>query len=100
MHEFEVVQPMLIKFDSLSSYESHWDGIPSSWLTHIHTQAFKKISQLVIFKLSSCDLSPLLKPVTSGSSRVRKMSYTHQNSIPSVAIGSRRQEEEMRKDPF
>jgi hypothetical protein len=62
----------------------------------MHSQAFRKISQLVIFKLSSCDLSPPLKPVTGGSSKVHKMSYTHPNSIPSVAMGSRRQEEEMR----
>ena len=66
----------------------------------MHTQAFRKISQLVIFKLSSCDLSPPLKPVTSESSELRKMSYTHPNSILLVAMGSRRQEEEMRKDTF
>jgi len=66
----------------------------------MHTQAFRKISQLVIFKLSSCDLSPPLKPVTSGSSKVHRMSYTHPNSIPLVDMGFRRQEEEMRKDPF
>ena len=66
----------------------------------MNTQTFIKISQLVIFKLSSCDLSPPAKPVTSGSLKVRKMSYTHRNSIMSVAMGSRRQEEEMRKDPF
>jgi len=28
------------------------------------------------------------------------MSYTHPNLIPSIAMGSRRKEEEMRKDPF
>ena len=66
----------------------------------MHTQAFRKISQLVNFKLSSCDLSPPLKPVAGGSSKVRKMSYTHPNSNPSVAMGYRRQEEEMRKDPI
>ena len=65
----------------------------------MNTQAFKNISQLVIFKLSSCDLSPPLEPVTGGSSKVRKMSYTHPNLIPLVAMGSRRKEEEMRKDP-
>ena len=66
----------------------------------MNTQAFRKISQLVNFKLSSCDLSPPFKPVAGGSSKVRKMSYTHPNLISSVAMGSRRQEEEMRKDPF
>jgi hypothetical protein len=74
--------------------------MPSSYLTHMHTQAFKKISQLVIFKLSSCDLSPPREPITGESSNVHKMSYTHPNSIPSVAMGSMRREEEMRKDPF
>ena len=66
----------------------------------MNTQDFRKISQLVILKLSSCDLSPPLKPVTGGSSKVRKMSYTHSNLIPSIAMGYRRQEEEMRKDSF
>ena len=47
----------------------------------MHTQAFRKISQLVIFKLSSCDLSPPLEPLTSESSNVHKMSYTHPNLI-------------------
>ena len=86
VHGFEVVQPMFIKFDSSSNYESHRDGISSSWLTHMNTKAFRKISRLVIFKLFSCDLSPPLKPVTSGSSKVHRMSYTHPNSIPSVAM--------------
>jgi hypothetical protein len=66
----------------------------------MHTQAFRNISQLVIFKLSSCDLSPPLKPVTGVSSKVHKMSYTHPNSIPSIAMGSRRQGEEMMKIPI
>jgi hypothetical protein len=66
----------------------------------MNTQAFRKISQLVIFKLSSCDLSPPLEPLTGESSKLRKMSYTHPNSIPSVAMGSRRQEEEMNTNPF
>ena len=66
----------------------------------MHTQTFRKISQLVNFKLSSCDLSPPLKHVAGRSLKVRKMSYTHPNSIPSVAMGSRRQEEEMRKEPI
>ena len=91
---------MIIKFDSSSNHETHRDVIPSSYLTHFHTQAFRKISQLVIFKLSSCDSSPPLEPVTGESSNVHKMSYTHPNSIPSVAMGSRRWEEEMRNDPF
>ena len=66
----------------------------------MNAQAFINISQLVIFKLSSCDLSPLLKPVTGGSSKVHKMSYTHPNSISLVAMGFRKKEEEMSKDPF
>ena len=100
VHGFEVVWFMLTKFDSLRNYESHQDWISSSWLTHMNTQAFRKISQLVIFKLSSCDLSPPLKPVTGGSLKVCKMSYIHPNSILLVDMGSRRKEEEMRKDPF
>ena len=91
---------MFTNIDSLRNYESHWDGISSSLLTHMNTQDFKKISQLLIFKLSSCDLSPPLKPVTGGSSKVHKMSYTHPNVIMLVAMCSRRQEEEMIKDPF
>ena len=91
---------MFIKFNNSSSHESHWDVIPSWYLTHFHTQAFRKISQFVIFKLSSCDSSPPLEPVTGESLNAHKMSYTHPNSILSVAMGSRRQEEEMRKDPF
>ena len=67
---------------------------------HMNTQAFRKIAQLVIFKLSSCDLSPPLKPIADGSSKVCKMSYTHPNLILLVAMDSRRQEEDMRKDPF
>ena len=66
----------------------------------MNTQDFRKISQLVIFKLSSCDLSPLLKPITGGSSKLHNMIYTHPNSILSVAMGSRRKEEEMSKDLF
>lgn len=97
---FEVVQPIFTKFDSSSNYEWHWDGISSSWLTHMNTQSFRKISQLVIFKLSSCDLSPPLEPITGGSSKVHRKIYTHPNSIPLGTMGSRRQEEETRKDPF
>ena len=81
VHGFEAIQPMFIKFNSLSNHESHRDLIPSSYLTHLHTQAFRKISQLVIFKLSSCDSSPPLEPVTSESSNDHRMSYTHPNSI-------------------
>ena len=66
----------------------------------MHTKDFGKISQLVNFELFPCDLSPPLKPIVGGFSKDRKMSYTHPNSIPSVAMGSRRQEEEMRKEPF
>jgi hypothetical protein len=90
MHGFEVVQPMFIKFDNSSNHESHRDVILSSYLTHLHTQAFKKFSQVVIFKLSSCDSSPPLEPVTGQSSNNPKMSYTHPNSILLVAMGSRR----------
>ena len=100
MHGFEVVQPMLIKISSLSNHESHRDVIPSSYLTHMHTQSFKNISQLVIFKLSSCDLSPPLEPVTGESLNVHKMSYTHPNLIPSVSMGYLSQEEEISKDIF
>ena len=100
MHGFEVVLPMFIKFNNSRNHESHRDVIPSSYLTHLHNQAFRKISQVVIFKLSSCDSSPPLEPVIGESSNVHKMSYTHPNSIPSVAMGSMRREEEMRKDPF
>ena len=66
----------------------------------MHTQYFRKISQLVNFELFSCDLSPPLKPAVGGFSKDRKMSYTHTNSILSIAMGSRRKEDEMIKDPF
>jgi hypothetical protein len=65
-----------------------------------NTQDFRNISKLVIFRLSSCDLSPPLEPVTGGSSKVHRMGYTHPNSIMSVSMGSRRQYEEMRRDRF
>ena len=91
---------MFVKFKNLKNHESYQDVIPSSYLTHLHTQAFRKISQLVIFKLSSCDSSPPLKHVTGESLNIHKMSYTHPNSILLVDMGSRRWEEEMRKDPF
>jgi hypothetical protein len=100
MHGFVAVQPMFTKSDSLSNFEPYQDWNTSTSLMHMHTQAFGKISQLVNFKLSPCDLSPPLKPVAGGSSKVRKRSYTHPNSIPLVAMGSRRKEEEMRKDSF
>ena len=100
MHGFVVVQPMFTKFDSLSNIEPYQDSKTSTSLTHMHTQAFGKVSQLVNFNLSSCDLSPPLKPLTGGSSKVCKMSCTHPNSIPPSDMGSRRQEEEMNKDPF
>ena len=66
----------------------------------MHIQALRNISSLVIFRLSSCDSSPPLRLAVGGSSKVHKMSYTHPNLIPLVAMGSMRQEEEMRKDPF
>jgi hypothetical protein len=73
---------MFIKFDNLSNPETHQDVIPSSYLTHLHTQAFRKFSQVVIFKLSSCDSSPPLEPVTGESLNDHRMSYTHPNLIP------------------
>jgi hypothetical protein len=90
VHGFEVVQPMFIKINSLRNHETHQDVIPSSYLTHLHTQSFKKISQVVIFKLSSCDSSPPLEPLTGESSNDHKMHYTHPNLIMSVAMGSKR----------
>ena len=98
VHGFVVVQPMFTKSDSLRNFEAYQDWNKSTSLTHMHIQTFGNISQLVNFKLSSCDLSPPLKPITGGSLKVRKMSYTHPNSISSVDMGSRRKEEEMRKD--
>ena len=100
MHGFEVVEPMFIKFDSSSNNETHQDVIPSSYLTYLNTQAFIKFLQVVIFKLSPCDSSPPLEPVTGESSNDHKMRYTHPNSIPSVDMGSRRREEVMRENPF
>ena len=89
---------MFIKFDSSRNHESHQDVIPSSYLTHFHTQAFKKISQVVIFNLSFCDSTPPLEPVIGESSNDHKMSYTHPNSIPLVAMSYMRQYEEMGKN--
>ena len=100
MHGFGVVQPMLTKFESLSNYDLHQDLKSSSRLIHMHTQAFGKISQLVNFKLFPCDHSPPLKPAVGGFLKDRKMSYTHPNSIPSVAMGSRRQGEDDEKIPI
>ena len=88
------------KFDSLSTYESHQDWKSSIWIIHMHTQAFGKISSLVIFRLSSCDSSPPLKLVVGGSSKVHKMSYTNPNLIMSISMSSMRQEEEMGKRPI
>jgi hypothetical protein len=90
VHGFEAIQPMFINFDSSRNHESHRTMIQSSYLTHLHTQAFRKISQVVIFKLSSCDSSPPLEPVTGESSNDHRMSYTHPNFIPQVSMGSRR----------
>jgi hypothetical protein len=100
MHGFGTVLPIFTKFESLSNYDLHQDCKLSSRLIHMHNQAFRKISQLVNFKLFPCDLSPPLKPVVGVFLKDRKMSCTHPNSIPSVSMGSRRQEEEMRKYPF
>ena len=60
----------------------------------------ERFLKLVIFRVSSCDLSPPLKPRVGGSSKVHKMSYTHPNLIPLVAMGSMRQEEAMGKIPY
>ena len=51
VHGFGVVQPMFTKFDSLRNYDLHQDCESSSRIIHMHTQAFRKISQLVNFKL-------------------------------------------------
>ena len=91
---------MFIKFDSSSKHESHRDVIPSLYLTHLHTQAFRKISQVVIFNLSSYDSSPPLEPVTGESSNDHRMSSTHPNSIPSDVLSFMSQGEHMRKNPF
>ena len=82
VHGFEAVWPMFIKFDSSSNNETHRDVIPSSYLTYLNTQAFRKFLQAIIFKLSSCDSSPPLEPVTGESSNKHRMSSTHPNSIP------------------
>ena len=66
----------------------------------MHIQASRNISSLLIFRLSSCDSSPPLKPATGESSNDHKMSYTHPNSISLVSMGYRRWEEVIRKDPF
>ena len=66
----------------------------------MHTKSFRNISQLVNFELFPCDLSPPLKLAVGGFSKDRKMSYTHPNLILSVAMGSMRQDEEIREDPF
>jgi hypothetical protein len=66
----------------------------------MHIQAFRNISSLVTFRLSSCDSSPPLRLAVGGSSKVHKMSYTHPNLTLLVAMSSMRQEEEMRKNPF
>ena len=66
----------------------------------MHIQAFRRISSLVIFRLSSCDSSPPLKLVVGGSSKVHKMSYTHPNLILLVSMIYMSQEEEMGKTHF
>ena len=100
MHGFVAIHPMFTKSNSLRNFDPYQDWNTSTSLTHMHTQAFGKISQLLNFKLSSSELSPPLKPVASGSLKVHKMSYTHQNLIPIVYMGSRRQEEDISKDPI
>ena len=100
MHGFGVVQPMFNKFNSSCNHESHRDVKPSSYITHLHTQAFRKFSQLLNFKLSSCDSSPPLEHVTGESSNDHRMNYTHPNLILYVAMGSRRREEVIIKDLF
>ena len=81
VHGFLAVQPMFTKSDSLSNFEPYQDWKISTSLTHMHTEFFRKIPQLVNFKLSSCDSSPPLRLVVGGSSKVHKMSYTHPNLI-------------------
>ena len=66
----------------------------------MHIQGFRNISSLVIFRLSPCDSSPPLILAVGGSSKVHQMSNNHPNSIPSVAMCSLRQEEEMGKISF
>ena len=63
-------------------HETHRDVIPSSYLTYLNTQAFRKFLEVVIFKLSSCDSSPPLEPVTGESSNDHRMSSTNPNLIP------------------
>ena len=95
-----VIQPMFNKFESLTTSESHHDWESSTWIIQIHIQAFRKISSLVCFRLSSCNSSPPLRLVVGGSLKVYKMSYTYENSILSVAMSYMRQEEDMEKNPF
>ena len=97
---FLAVQPLLNKFESLSTCESHQNWESSTWLTQMHIQSFRKISSLVSLRLSFCDPSPPLKLIVGGSSKVNKKCYTHPNSIPSVSMSSMSQKEEMGKNPF
>jgi hypothetical protein len=62
VHGFGAVQPMFTKFGSLISCDLHQDFKLSSRIIHMHTKYFRKISQLVNFKLFPCHLSPPLKP--------------------------------------
>ena len=84
------VQPMFNKFESLSTSESHQDWESSTWIIQMYIQAFRKISSLVICRLSSCDSSPPLRLVVGGSLKVHKTSYTHLNSISLVSVSSMR----------
>ena len=63
VHGFVAVQPMFTKFDNLRNFEPYQDWKTSTSLTHMHTQAFRKISQLVNFK--AIFLWPFTSPQTS-----------------------------------
>jgi hypothetical protein len=58
-------------------------GCDTKFISYLFEHSsFQKVLQVVIFKLSSCDSSPPLEPVTSESSNDHRMSSTHPNSIP------------------
>ena len=102
VHEFWLFSPFqqVCEFKYFFNAESHEDRESSSYLIKMHIQVSKEFSTLVIFRLSSCDLSPPLKLAIGGSLKVHKMSYTHPNSIPSVFMSYMRKREEMRKNLF
>ena len=90
VHGFGVVQPMFTKFEQL------WltSRFQIKFKTHPYAHSsFQKDFTTCKFQAISLWPSPPLKPVVGGFSKDLKMSYTHPNSIPSVAMGSRRQEE-------